>query len=40
MTRPFSLAYKQKMLERLTGKDAVSARLPLTMPVDDSEVHN
>ncbi len=26
MTRPFSLAYKQKMLERLTGKTAVSAR--------------
>ena len=26
MTRPFSLAYKQKMLGRLTGKDAVSAR--------------
>ncbi len=26
MTRPFSLAYKQKMLNRLTGKDAVSAR--------------
>lgn len=26
MTRPFSLAYKRKMLERLTGKDAVSAR--------------
>ena len=26
MTRPFSLAYKQKMLDRLTGKDAVSAR--------------
>ncbi|MBA3270128.1 MAG: hypothetical protein H0T71_06410 [Acidobacteria bacterium] len=26
MTRPFSLAYKQKMLDRLTGKDAISAR--------------
>ena len=26
VTRPFSLAYKQKMLNRLTGKDAVSAR--------------
>lgn len=26
MTRPYSLAYKRKMLERLTGKDAVSAR--------------
>lgn len=26
MTRPFSLAYKRKMLERLTGTDAVSAR--------------
>ena len=26
VTRPFSLAYKQKMLGRLTGKDAVSAR--------------
>lgn len=26
VTRPFSLAYKQKMLDRLTGKDAVSAR--------------
>jgi transposase len=26
MTRPFSPAYKQKMIERLTGKDAVSAR--------------
>lgn len=26
VTRPFSLAYKQKMLEKLTGKDAVSAR--------------
>lgn len=26
MTKPFSLAYKQKMVERLTGKDAVSAR--------------
>ena len=26
MTRPFSLAYKQKMIQRLTGKDAVSAR--------------
>ena len=26
MTRPFSQAYKQKMVERLTGKDAVSAR--------------
>ena len=25
MTRPFSLAYKQKMLDRLTGKNAVSA---------------
>jgi len=26
MTRPFSQAYKQKMIERLTGQDAVSAR--------------
>lgn len=26
VTRPFSPAYKQKMLVRLTGKDAVSAR--------------
>ena len=26
MTRPFSQAYKQKMIERLSGKDAVSAR--------------
>lgn len=26
MTRPFSQAYKQKMIERLTGKDAASAR--------------
>jgi transposase len=26
VTRPFSLAYKRKMLERLTGKEAVSAR--------------
>ena len=26
VTRPFSLAYKQKMLDRLTGKDAISAR--------------
>ena len=26
MTRPFSLAYKRKLVERLTGKDAVSAR--------------
>jgi transposase-like protein len=25
MTRPFSLAFKQKMIERLTGKDALSA---------------
>jgi 5-methylthioribose kinase len=25
MTRPFSIAYKQKVVERLTGKDAVSA---------------
>jgi transposase len=25
MTRPYSLAFKQKMIERLTGKDAVSA---------------
>jgi transposase len=25
MTRPFSLAFKQKMVQRLTGKDAVSA---------------
>lgn len=25
MTRPYSLAFRQKMLERLTGKDAVSA---------------
>jgi uncharacterized membrane protein len=25
MTRPFSLAFKQKMIERLTGKEAVSA---------------
>lgn len=26
MTKPFSLAYRQKMVARLTGKDAVSAR--------------
>ena len=26
MTRPFSQTYKQKMIERLTGKDAISAR--------------
>lgn len=26
VTRPFSLAYKQKMLDRLTGRDAISAR--------------
>ena len=26
VTRPFSLAYKQKMLERMTGKDRVSGR--------------
>lgn len=26
MTKPFSLAFKQKMVTRLTGKDAVSAR--------------
>ena len=26
MTKPFSLAFKQKMVARLTGKDAVSAR--------------
>jgi transposase-like protein len=26
VTRPFSVAFKQKMVERLTGKDAVSAR--------------
>lgn len=25
MTRPYSLAFKQKMVQRLTGKDAVSA---------------
>lgn len=25
MTRPYSLAFKRKMVERLTGKDAVSA---------------
>jgi hypothetical protein len=25
MTKPYSLAFKEKMLERLTGKDAVSA---------------
>jgi len=25
MTRPFSVAFKQKMIQRLTGKDAVSA---------------
>lgn len=25
MTRPYSLAFKQKMIERLTGKDALSA---------------
>ena len=25
MTRPYSLAFKQKMIERLTGKNAVSA---------------
>ena len=27
MTRPYSLAFKQKMIQRLTGKDAVSALL-------------
>src|SRR5215470_4503172 len=26
MTRPFSIGFKQKMVERLTGKEAVSAR--------------
>ena len=26
MTRPFSVAYKRKMLDRLTGKGAISAR--------------
>ena len=26
MTKPFSLAFKQKMVERLTGNDGVSAR--------------
>jgi len=26
MTRPFSIAFKQKIVEQLTGKDAVSAR--------------
>ena len=26
MTKPFSLAFKQRMIARLTGKDAVSAR--------------
>lgn len=26
MIRPFSVAYRAKMVERLTGKDAVSAR--------------
>jgi transposase-like protein len=26
VTKPFSLAYKQKMIERLTGRDSVSAR--------------
>jgi len=26
VTRPFSLAYKKKMVEKLTGKDAISAR--------------
>lgn len=26
MTRPFSLAFKQKMVEQLTGKEAASAR--------------
>ena len=26
MTKPFSLVYRQRMVERLTGKDAVSAR--------------
>jgi len=25
MTRPYSLAFRQKMVEPLTGKDAVSA---------------
>jgi transposase-like protein len=25
MTRPYSVTFKQKMIERLTGKDAVSA---------------
>jgi transposase-like protein len=25
MTRPFSLAFKQKMVQQLTGRDAVSA---------------
>ena len=26
MTKPFSLSFKQKMIEQLTGRDAVSAR--------------
>jgi transposase-like protein len=26
VTKPFSLAFKQKIVEQLTGKDAVSAR--------------
>jgi transposase len=26
VTKPFSLAYKKKMVERMTGRDAVSAR--------------
>ena len=26
MTKPFSLAFKERMVTRLTGKDAVSAR--------------
>ncbi len=26
MTKPFSLAFKQKMVARLTGKEAISAR--------------
>ena len=26
MTRPFSQAYKQRMIQRLTGKDAIRAR--------------
>ena len=25
MTKPFSVAFKQKMVQRLTGKDALSA---------------